>query len=123
MRQPVEALWGRWREDEVRGEIVRAVTEGEYQAIMDGDTRVGVMSVLRSETCCEIAQLFIAPRYQRRGFGRASVDHVVDAVQRTRKPVIARVLITNPARAFWEKMGFAVVDTTDEHHLLQRDAP
>jgi hypothetical protein len=32
--------------------------------------------------------------------------------------VIARVLVTNPVLAFWEKAGFSLVESTDDHHLL-----
>jgi len=122
MREPAVALWGHWPRKRLTAEILRAVADGEYQAVMKAETRVGVVSVLWSETCLEIAQLFIEPKHQRRGVGRSTVSHIVRQALRTRKPVIARVLVTNPARAFWERVGFTVVDSTDEDHLLEHRA-
>src|SRR5688572_25560989 len=86
VRQPVVALWGHWPEDQLRSEIVRAVAGGEYQAVMQGEARVGVVSVPWDETCCEIAQLFIEPEHQLRGAGRSTVDSVVRQALRARKP-------------------------------------
>jgi len=121
MQASVVALWGRWQEDKVKAEMMRAVVHGELQAVMDGGKRAGLVSVLWSETCCEIAQLFIEPKHQGHGLGRSTVDSIVHrAALRASKPVIARVLLTNPARAFWEKLGFRLLDTTTEHHLLER---
>jgi GNAT superfamily N-acetyltransferase len=95
---------GRWQEDKVKAEKMRAVADHEVQAVMDRGTRAGLVSVMWSGTCCEIAQLFIEPKHQGRGLGRSTVDRIVhQASQRASKPVIARVLVTNPARAFWEK--------------------
>jgi len=121
MRPAVVTLWGRWPEKKVKAEMMRAVVDGEMQSVLDRGTRVGLVSVLWSETCCEIAQLFIEPKHQGRGLGRSTVDRIIhQASRRASRPVIARVLLTNPARAFWEKVGFRVVDTTAEHHLLER---
>ena len=118
MRPYVVALRGRWDEGEVRSEILRDLTDGCYRAVLAGDARVGVVSVAWSETCCEIVQLFIDPKHQRRGFGASTVDMIVREAQLARRPVIARVLVTNPALAFWEKAGFSLVESTDDHHLL-----
>lgn len=120
MRVAVVAAWGRWPADEVKAEIVRATSAGELHAIVDGNARIGVVSALPSETCWEIVQLFIEPAHQRSGVGRSVVDGIVRQASRSNKPVIARVLVTNPALVFWQRMGFTVVDSTVEHHLLER---
>ena len=121
MREAIVALWGHWQEDKVKAEMLRAVSQGEYQAVLHEGARVGLVSVLWDETCCEVAQLFVEPKFQGQGAGRLTVDRVVRMAEiRARRPVIARVLITNPARRFWEKQGFLLVDSTAQHHLLER---
>jgi GNAT superfamily N-acetyltransferase len=120
MRAAVVAAFGQWPADDIKAEIARAASAGELQVIVKGGVRVGLVSALPSETCWEIVQLFVEPAHQRGGVGRATVNGIVRQAARERKPVIARVLVTNPALAFWQRMGFTVVDSTDEHHLLER---
>ena len=120
MRDSIVALWGHWPEDQVKEEMLRAITKGEYHAVIHEGARVGLVSVLWDETCCEIVQLFIEPKFQRRGAGRLTVDGIVhQAALRGGRSVIARVLVTNPARSFWEKAGFVLVDSTTDHHLME----
>ena len=118
MHEAVVALGGRWDEDAVKAGILQDLADGSYRAVIAGNARVGVVSVAWSETCCEIAQLFIEPKNQRQGYGALTVNTIVQQARRARKPVIARVLITNPALTFWKKVGFSLLESTDDHHLL-----
>lgn len=57
----------------------------------------------------EITWAYVDPAVQRRGVGRALVQHVLT---RATGPVELEVLEGNPARAFYEALGFTVTATT-----------
>jgi ribosomal protein S18 acetylase RimI-like enzyme len=85
----------------------------EAEGLFDGDVWVaeldGAVAGFLAGTSDEITWMYIDPALQRRGVGRALVRHVL---ARASGPVRLEVLDGNPARAFYERLGFVVESTT-----------
>jgi len=63
-----------------------------------------------SRDVASVAEFYVAPSHRRRGVGRAAIEALLaDHRERGTFEVEAGVLARNePARAFWERMGFDV---------------
>ena len=85
----------------------------EAEGLFDGDLWVaevdGLVTGFLAGTPEEITWLYVDPARQHRGVGRALVGHVLE---RATGPVRLEVLDGNPARSFYERMGFVEESTT-----------
>jgi GNAT superfamily N-acetyltransferase len=85
----------------------------EAEGLFDGEVWVaeldGAVAGFVAWTADEITWMYVDPAVQRRGVGRALVGHVLS---RATGPVRLEVLDGNPARAFYERVGFVVEATT-----------
>jgi GNAT superfamily N-acetyltransferase len=118
MRDYVIATWGTWREEETRRETVEQVNAGRTEIIEWDHAPIGVHLVDRPGTHIQLVQLYIAKEFQRRGFGTQLVQRLFVEAKESNLPIRLRVLAVNPTRAFYERMGFTVVDTTPERHFM-----
>jgi GNAT superfamily N-acetyltransferase len=87
MENYVIAIWGDWKEDAVRSELVRALTEKEFFAINLGSVRIGAISVKRHNTHHQLEQLYLAPKYQNMGYGTKIITDVISSAKAEGKPV------------------------------------
>ena len=80
-------------------------------AVVDGVV-VGFATLLRDGDACELEDLFVDPRWQRRGIGLALVK---DAAAIARAQGVRRIDVTaNPhAMAFYERAGFVPSGTAE----------
>jgi ribosomal protein S18 acetylase RimI-like enzyme len=67
-----------------------------------------------------LANMALLPEFQRRGVGAALLGYVVGLAEKRRLPVRLQVLLSNPARNFYERHGFEVVGKTSTHLLMRR---
>lgn len=59
--------------------------------------------------------------HRRRGIGSHVLAGILDEAQRAQRPVILRVLRSNPrARAFYNRHGFTVTEETETHYYMER---
>jgi GNAT superfamily N-acetyltransferase len=73
---------------------------------------LGAVAVRSSAHLVDVERLVVAPRAFRRGIGAALVSHVVAAA--ADRPVLVATGRDNaPARALYERAGFAVVEHTE----------
>lgn len=67
-----------------------------------------------------LANMALLPGFQRRGVGSALVRFVIAEAEAQGLPVRLQVLRSNPARNFYERLGFERVGETDTHWLMAR---
>ena len=119
MRSYVEAVWGAWDENSSRAHYESTLKNGEFQAICEAGSRVGAISLLNHTSHLQIEQLYVEPQHQNRGVGTAVVHRVLADAAVDSKPVRLRVLVSNPAKQLYERMGFVVTETTKERHYME----
>jgi ribosomal protein S18 acetylase RimI-like enzyme len=70
---------------------------------------VGVLKVVRDGPDWELLQIQLLPGYQGAGIGTALVRTVIEEARAAGASLRLHVLETNPARALYERLGFAAV--------------
>ena len=92
--------------------------------ICDGEVPVGMGLYydLPEWECYDFSQLFIDERYQRRGYGKAAVRLVLDAMRkdgRYRKVTLCYIEGNEAAKRLYEQFGFAEVDRDEDEIVME----
>jgi len=119
MREHTEALWGSWSDENVTQALGKALEQNEFRSIHVDEQRVGAISVLSEAQVLKVEQLFIEPLHQNKGIGSMVMEHVMNEARSAAKDVTLRVLLPNPAKRFYEALGFVVDKTTQERHHMR----
>lgn len=91
-----------------------------YLINLDGKS-IGVIKYHIDEKEVNIMQVQIAPIHQKRGYGGAVVQHVIDKF--SPMPICLRVLKDNPAFKLYKRLGFKLVDEDKyEYHMRWQNA-
>ena len=108
----VEATWG-WDEAS-QGKLFRDAWEPTAnQVVLLGGEPIGCLRVEAHDDHVFVDYIALIPEHQRYGIG-ASLMRQLQAAAATRGlPVRRNVLTVNPARALYERLGFAVVGEDD----------
>ena len=119
MRSYVESTWGDWLEVNGRSRTAADAQAGRSQIVQLGSVPVALLCVDEFETHLQLDQLYVIPRYQRRGIGAYVLGLVLADARKSRLPVRLRVLRVNPARHFYHRHGFRVVSETPERFFME----
>lgn len=122
MRGYAESIWGSWNESAAAEALAKGASDGSFSSIMVNGKRVGAVSVERHGSHHQLEQLYIEPTFQNRGIGTAVVRRIIAEAQREHRPVRLKVLTSNPARTLYERLGFAVTESSTEFHFMERRA-
>jgi GNAT superfamily N-acetyltransferase len=122
MRGFIEATWGAWDEERVQRESRDVCKRPEAKVALLELAEVGVLVVCEEATHTQVEQLYLLPQYQRLGLGGELMAAVLRTSSRAGKPVRLRVLRVNPARSFYEKLGFTVQGESNEFIFMERAA-
>ncbi len=126
MREYVEATYGAWDEPAQREAFASKYADLASPAyalevvLVAGDEIAGYLHVEREQDKVLLANVRVAPEWQRRGLGAALVQGVISAA--TPLPVELGVLRVNPARALYERLGFHVVEETATHYRMRLES-
>jgi ribosomal-protein-alanine N-acetyltransferase len=106
-RDALSSLWGFrvvWHEQ--RHEL----------AALDGDEIAGVLGIRIAASLAHVESLIVAPAYRRRGVGRALLEQAeVLANYYNCHKIVAEVLATGDARAFFEVCGYRAEAVLAQH--------
>jgi ribosomal protein S18 acetylase RimI-like enzyme len=120
MREFIIATWGRWNESRVLKESHEDNISPNAQVIQIGDVAVGVFLVERFATHIQLEQIYLLPEYQRLGIGSALIHSLIRESCQSQLPIRLRVIAINPAKKFYEKIGFLVTEVTSEFFLMEK---
>jgi GNAT superfamily N-acetyltransferase len=124
MREYVEATFGEWAEELQREAFVSKYADLASPAytldvvLVDGEV-AGYLHVEREADMVLLANIRVAPRWQRHGLGAALVEGVIAVAAPL--PVELGVLRVNPARALYERLGFHVTEETVTHFRMRHE--
>ena len=119
-REYVEQIWG-WDDTYQRELHNRRFASQDIRIIQFHGTDVGFLSTSTKSNTFKVDQLYILPEYQGRGIGAACMRHIIDDANREQKSVTLQVLkINTRATAFYQRLGFTIVDKNATHFQMKR---
>jgi ribosomal protein S18 acetylase RimI-like enzyme len=104
----IEQTWGH-QEDFQRNGMQEDFNASLFEIISTQEKDIGVISIIDHKNAFFINYLAILPDFQRRGLGRQMLHTVMNRAAKQNIPVKLHVIRINPAKAFYEKLGFQVV--------------
>jgi GNAT superfamily N-acetyltransferase len=121
MREFIITIWGKWNEDRVLRESHEDSRSPNAQVVLVDDISVGVFVVERFPTHIQIEQIYLLPEYQRLGIGTALIKSLMFEAAQFKIPVRLRVMGVNPAKSFYERLGFIVTEATPEFFFMEKE--
>jgi GNAT superfamily N-acetyltransferase len=122
MRSHVEATWGAWLPERVRNESEADAIDPLTRIIQVGGQDCGVFYVETRATELWVQMLFVLPEFQRRGVGRCLLAQVQEAAKEAHLPVRLRVMRVNPARNYYDQLGFVSFKEDKDFLYFERAA-
>ena len=121
-REYVEQIWG-WEDTYQRDLHNRRFDSQDIRIVQFDGTDVGFLSTRNTPDTFKVDQLYILPEYQGKGIGAACMKRIIEDAKREQKPVTLQVLkINTRATAFYQRLGFTIVDENATHFQMKRDA-
>lgn len=119
MRVHVIAAGGAWDEEQRRREAAEDSVNPGASVIVVDTVDAGVLIVERLPNEVRLQALYLFPRYQSQGIGGALVSALQEEAAAHRVPLRLDVLKVNPARGFYERFGFGVVEESEYFFHMQ----
>lgn len=120
MREFILTTWGRWDEVRVQTESHLHSKSPNSQVIEVDNIPVGVLRVARFSTYIELEQIYLLPKYQRLGIGSALINQLIAEADRSSIPIRLWVMAINPAKRFYERLGFIVTEEIPDFFLMEK---
>ena len=119
-REYVEQIWG-WDDTYQRDLHNRRFALHDLRIIQFHGTDVGFLSTSNTSDTLNVDQIYILPEYQGRGIGAACMKRIIDDANLEQKPVTLQVLkINTRATAFYQRLGFIIVEENSTHFQMKR---
>jgi GNAT superfamily N-acetyltransferase len=112
MRCYVMETWGSWNADEARAQVNEDILSSRSKIIVIDGQDAGLLRVDEFDTYIHIDQLFILPEFQNQGFGRIILVQTLEQAKSLGLPLRLWVLRVNPAGAFYQRLGFRIIEQT-----------
>jgi len=112
MRSYVEADLGDCFERLARPTIQKLLDRGMFSRIYANGVLVGAVAYERRDTHIQLEEIYVESTRQNQGLGTQVMKRFVDQSASLALPIRLHVLASNPARAFYERLGFTVTRST-----------
>ena len=93
-----------------------------YEILEREGRPIGALSVAEEEDHVFLRLIEILPEWQNGGLGTRLIAEVIARARKKNQPTRLQVLKVNPARALYERCGFAVTGETATHFLMEHPA-
>lgn len=110
MRAYVDAAGRRWATEKMRQKCEQDARDPACSIVVVDGKQAGVYVAPLRDGTLWIDMLFLMPLVQRRGIGRALVRLAIRQAATIGGPLCIKVMNTNPARVFWQKLGFVATE-------------
>lgn len=119
IRPWVEVMFDAWNQGMAHESIQDDVVNGRASLILIDERVAGVMAIRDELERLHLEKLYIHPDFQRQGLGTRLLSDLMTRARDTRRPLTLRVLVVNPARDLYARLGFVVTQTTSEYHFME----
>ena len=115
MKPLTEAL-GPWQEAAQHKLIEEAVGEAGTSILRHNEADTGWLQVEETRHVVHLQQLFVLPGMRNQGLGTAFLGWMKERADRKRKDLTLEVMVNNPARRLYQRLGFKELSET--HHKI-----
>lgn len=123
-REMITASRGFWGETRERQQFERQLHLSCTRIIQNKDTDVGFVTAVMRGKDVELHTICVLPEYQNRGIGSWVTNEVIRTAIESGRGIVLSVLKGNKnARLFYERLGFAVVGSSEHHHRMRFREP
>lgn len=120
LKEYVAAIWG-WDEADQWRRFTTDFDPAASRIVVAFGRDVGQYAVQIKPTELFLGGLYLLPAYQRQGLGGRILRDLLSEARQRARPVRLQVLVGNPARNLYRRLGFAIVDQTDTHLIMRHD--
>jgi GNAT superfamily N-acetyltransferase len=113
MREYTVALRGAWRPRPPDEQLL-----DECRIIVEGGEDIGCVTMIARPDHVWVDQLYISPRFQRKGIGSTVLRMILSEAAAMGVPVRLSVIATNPAVDFYLPHGFRIHEETSERRIM-----
>lgn len=106
------ATWGPWDDALQRRRFERGFDHGRFQLVMVGGEVIGLLETSREPDHVVIRNVALVEGWRNRGVGSALLRELA---RQTPLEIRLHVLKVNPARRFYERLGFRVTGDPEEY--------
>lgn len=117
MKARTEALIP-WRAERQREVIEGALRSGGMEMITAGGKSIGWIHVNDNADGIDLHQIYLVPAQQRRGIGTDILKHLQARAAALGRPLRLNVLVNNPARRLYERLGFRIERSDTMKHYM-----
>lgn len=111
---------GPWRQREERARFFETSDPADHEVVELDGRPVGCLKVRWLLDEVRLDRVFVLPAHQNRGIGSRLVEEILAEARARALPVRLRVLVVNPARSLYERLGFTTTGESDTHVLMER---
>lgn len=119
MRAYVEADLGDCFERVARPTIKKLVRGGNFFKIYAAGALVGALAHERHQTHIQLEEIYLEAAKQNQGLGTEIMRQFIEQSRALELPIRLHVLASNPARRFYERLGFSVTRSTRAVNYLE----
>jgi Acetyltransferases len=119
MRAYVEEAFGVWDVNAQRRRLEKSFDPSTYSLIVVDRVRAGILAVEDRPFEIFISRIFLLPGFQRQRIGSTLMGQLIERAHAERKPLRLHVLVVNPARSLYERLGFSVTNSSPTHHYME----
>jgi GNAT superfamily N-acetyltransferase len=118
LKEYVTAVWG-WDEAFQKSHFAANFDPCDSHIIVAYGRDVGQLSVDFQLAEVHLNGIYLLPAYQGVGLGGRIIDGVLRRANVGNRPVHLQVIVGNPARRLYERLGFSVIQKTDTHFIMR----
>jgi ribosomal protein S18 acetylase RimI-like enzyme len=118
--RPYTSAFFEWVDKEQADRFASLYRLQETVIILHDGAGIGWFAARESDSEISLLQFYIAPTFQRRGIGSQVLQGLLERWQLSGKPITLGVLKNNPARRFYERLGFSIAGENDLKFFMKR---